>query len=313
MFEIKRYSPEDKNVWNQFVANSKNGTFLLDRDFMDYHSEKFEDFSLMVYRKGALYAVLPGNRVEGTLFSHQGLTYGGLITSKKATASEVVTVFELLKEYLKSEGFSRLVYKPTPHIYHTIPAEEDLYALYRLGARQTARYISSSIYQDHKIKFTESRRSGLRKAKSNGLVVRESEDINAFWQILNDNLSHKYGVHAVHSLAEIQLLKSRFPQKIRLYMVYDQNEVALAGTLIFLANEKVLHVQYISGSPEGKEKGALDLLFDDLINSRYTDVPVIDFGHSTENQGMYLNEALIFQKEGFGGRGVMYDVYELDL
>ena len=44
---------------------------------MDYHKDRFEDYSLMVFKDEKLVAVLPANRVEDKLFSHQGLTYGG--------------------------------------------------------------------------------------------------------------------------------------------------------------------------------------------------------------------------------------------
>ena len=38
-------------------------------------------------------------------------------------------------------------------------------------------------------------------------------------------------------------------------------------------------------------------------------IAYFDFGKSTERHGEYLNEQLIFQKEGFGGRAVCYDTY----
>lgn len=77
--------------------------------------------------------------------------------------------------------------------------------------------------------------------------------------------------------------------------------------------DPVVHTQYISANLEGKEIGALDLLFDYLINTEYSNYKIFDFGQSTENNGIYLNESLIFQKEGFGGRGVVYDIYEYEL
>jgi hypothetical protein len=86
----------------------------------------------------------------------------------------------------------------------------------------------------------------------------------------------------------------------------------LAGTVLYIT-KKVVHTQYISASPEGKAKGALDLLFDFLINIEYPMYEYFDFGQSTEKMGEYLNENLIFQKEGFGGRGIVYTIYEKEL
>lgn len=309
MFRIEPYSVEHKNVWNVFVEGAKNSTFLFNRDYMDYHADRFQDCSVMVYRKDKLYALLPANRKDDILYSHQGLTYGGLIMSPKATALDILETFQALNEYLKNCGISKVIYKPLPYIYHQIPSQEDLYALFKTtNARIIGRNISSTIYQGNKIKFVESRKSGIRKALSHEITVRMTDDYESFWQILDTNLKNKYGVAPVHTLDEIRLLQSRFPKNIKLYLAY-KGEEALGGTVLYLTKQ-VVHTQYISANLEGKELGVLDLLFDHLINHEYTNFPVWDFGQSTEDMGHVLNESLIFQKEGFGGRGVCYDIYE---
>lgn len=312
MYRIELYTQEQKTNWNNFVDAAKNATFLFNRNYMDYHADRFQDCSLMIYRKDKLYALLPANRKDNALYSHQGLTYGGLIMSNKATACDIIETFETINSFLKELGINKVIYKPIPYIYHQIPAQEDLYALFKLtNAHIIGRNISSTIYQDEKLRFIESRRSGIRKALNNEILVRQSEDFEAFWKILNDNLNNKYGVSAVHNLGEIKLLQSRFPNEIKLYMAY-LNEKPLGGTVLYFT-KRVVHTQYISASPEGKELGALDLLFDYLINQEYTQYPIFDFGQSTEQMGHFLNESLIFQKEGFGGRGMCYDIYEYSL
>ena len=298
--------------WNLFVAASKNGTFLFDRHFMDYHSDRFCDHSLLVYRDQRLYALLPANQKDDTLVSHGGLTYGGLVTDSRCSAKGVLDAFTAINEYLRQQGFRHVVYKAVPWIYHQLPAEEDLYALTSVcHARLTIRDISSAIIGDRKIRFSESRKSGIRKAHRQGLTIAESTDFATFWQILNENLTGKYGVRPVHSVAELELLHSRFPEKIRLYMAFD-GETPVGGTLLFLTPQ-VLHTQYISANAFGKQHGAIDLLFDYLINNTYKDYPYIDFGKSTVSDSADLNEQLIFQKEGFGARAVCYDTYEYDL
>jgi len=312
MFEIVRYSVGQEATWNQFVSHSKNGTFLFDRNYMDYHSDRFEDNSLMIYRKGKLYSLLPANKIGNVLYSHQGLTYGGMIMNDKVTVAESMDMFRLLNVYLKESSFEKVIYKPVPFIYHQHPAQEDLYALFRTtNTKIIGRNISSTIIQSDKIKFIESRKSGIRKALSNGITVRQSSDLSTFWEILDTNLKNKYGVAPVHTLSEIQLLQSRFPQNIKLYMAY-KDDIALGGTLLYITKQ-VVHTQYISASVEGKDLGVLDLLFDCLINREYTNYPYFDFGQSTEQMGNLLNESLIFQKEGFGGRGMCYDIYEYEL
>jgi hypothetical protein len=311
-FDVKRYTPDDAPAWNAFVAQSKQGTFLFDRRYMDYHRDRFRDYSLMVYSNGRLFALLPANEADGTLWSHQGLTYGGLLTDARATTAHVCEAFKSINAYLRANGFHKVVYKAIPWIYQQLPAEEDLYALINVcGARLTVRHVSTTLVRDHRLRFTESRRGGIRKATRNGLTVSESNDLATFWQILDNNLEHKYAARPVHTAAELELLQSRFPNQIKLYMAFKDRQ-ALGGTLIFITPQ-VVHTQYISASPEGKREGALDLLFNVLLNEVYRDVPYFDFGKSSNGDGHDLNEALIFQKEGFGGRAVCYDWYEWEI
>ena len=323
MITVTRYTPQNHQTWNEFVKQSRQGTFLFDRNYMDYHQDRFHDHSLMIYYKDKLYALLPANEVvsasnneipQKELVSHQGLTYGGLLTCNKMTAELTCETFEAIGNYLKQEGFSKLTYKAIPWIYHKIPSEEDLYALILVGkASLSAREISTTILLQNKLRFSEQRRRGVNKAKKNSLIIRQSsqEDVFAFWNILNNNLQQKYHTRPVHSNEELQLLMSRFPENIIGYSVLKDEEV-IAGTIIFITPQ-VIHTQYIGASEKGKEEGALDLLFDYLINQKKWNTPYFDFGKSTEDRGNYLNTNLIHQKEGFGGRGVAYDTYEWTL
>ena len=127
MFEINRYSADEKCAWNGFIDLSKNGTFLFNRNYMDYHADRFHDFSLMFYCKGKLFAVLPANIRNGVLYSHQGLTYGGLVTNRSARAANICSLFKELNGYLKENGVRKVVYKALPWIYSKYMAEEDLY------------------------------------------------------------------------------------------------------------------------------------------------------------------------------------------
>ena len=323
MITVTRYTPKNHQIWNEFVKQSRQGTFLFDRNYMDYHQDRFHDHSLMIYYKDKLYALLPANEVvsasnneipQKELVSHQGLTYGGLLTCNKMTAELTCETFEAIGNYLKQEGFSKLTYKAIPWIYHKIPSEEDLYALIHVGkASLSTREISTTILLQNKLRFSEQRRRGVNKAKKNSLIIRQSsqEDVFAFWNILNNNLQQKYHTRPVHSNEELQLLMSRFPENIIGYSVLKDEEV-IAGTIIFITPQ-VIHTQYIGASEKGKEEGALDLLFDHLINQKKWNAPYFDFGKSTEDRGNYLNTNLIHQKEGFGGRGVAYDTYEWTL
>lgn len=310
--EIRRYRREDKELWNSFVSKARNATFLFDRNYMDYHADRFDDNSFMFYHKGKLKAVLPANVAGDTLYSHQGLTYGGLLLDKKATVEDVLECFDSLNSWLRENGISKVVYKALPWIYQQYPSEEDLYALtWKCKAQLISRNIASTIVIDNKLKFAESRKSGIRKALSLNIEVGESNDVAGFWHVLEDNLGNRYNAKPVHTASEMKLLMSRFPNNIKLYVAKMNGEI-VGGTLIYVTPQ-VVHTQYISASVEGKKHGALDLLFDYIINKVYANCRYFDFGKSTEHGGAYLNEPLIFQKEGFGGRGVCYDWYQWEL
>lgn len=310
--EIRRYRREDKELWNSFVSKARNATFLFDRNYMDYHADRFDDNSFIFYHKGKLKAVLPANVAGDTLYSHQGLTYGGLLLDKKATVEDVLECFDSLNFWLRENGISKVVYKALPWIYQQYPSEEDLYTLtWKCKAQLISRDISSSIVIDNKLKFAESRKSGIRKALSLNIEVGESNDVDGFWHVLEDNLGNRYNAKPVHTASEMKLLMSRFPNNIKLYVAKMNGEI-VGGTLIYVTPQ-VVHTQYISASVEGKKHGALDLLFDYIINKVYANCRYFDFGKSTEQGGAYLNEPRIFQKEGFGGRGVCYDWYQWEL
>lgn len=309
---IVRYASERKTVWDDFVAASRNGTFLFMRDYMDYHADRFTDYSLMFYKGGRLIALLPGNINDDTFYSHAGLTYGGFILSYPATAILVLDAFALLCRYLKdAAGIHKIVYRAIPFIYHKYPSDEDLYALFRLNARLTERKISSVVIPGGGCSFNTLRRRKLKLAHTNGLKVCQDEAFEAFWPILEQNLQGRHNCLPVHSLEEIVRLNSLFPKEIRLFRVLNGEET-VGGCVMYLSGD-VAHVQYIGSTEQGRAMGALDILFDFLIHQVYNGKRYFDFGVCVEDGGRYLNEGLIFQKEGFGGRAVMYDTYELCL
>ena len=313
MFEIIRYTPDKASEWNDFVAHSKNGTFLFDRRYMDYHADRFSDHSLMFFDNGRLYALLPANRVDNVLFSHQGLTYGGLVMDSDCRAAKVRDVFESLNDFLRNTGFHRVVYKHVPYVYATLPSDEDLFALTNVcKASILSRDVASVVDLNNRLPFTTLRRRGVKKAQNNHLQVMEYQSFDGFWQILEDNLQRRFHTSPVHSLSEIELLHGRFPQNVRLFMVGRDGEL-LGGTVLY-CSAHIVKTQYISANETGKRLGALDFLFSALLD-KFADegVRYFDFGTSNLVENDDLNEPLIFQKEGFGGRAVCYDTYEWKL
>ena len=310
--EVVPYRNDMADTWNTFVATSKNGTFLFHRDYMDYHADRFVDCSLLFYKKGELVAVLPANykEEERTVYSHGGLTYGGLLLSERTTVADTIQVMACAIEWMKlTLGAKEWIYKPVPHIYHRAPAEEDLYALFRQEATLVARGVSSAITNDNALPMQELRRRGVKKAAACNVVYEESDALHDFWLILEEVLAGKHGCKPVHTLEEMERLKYTFPNNIRLFVAKADGNV-VAGTLIY-ETEQVAHAQYIATSAEGRSMGALDGLFCHLITEVFSEKRFFDFGISTEQGGRYLNEGLAFQKEGFGARAVVYDTYKL--
>lgn len=309
--QIIRYTPEYKAAWDRFTELSKNGTFLLMRDYMDYHSDRFEDASLLFYQDSRLLALLPANRDGDTIVSHQGLTYGGLLLSRETTAAQVLQLFDELTAWFREKGISALVYKPIPYIYHRYPSEEDLYALFRHRAVLQKRLISSVIDLNDPIPFSRIRKRHIRSARQAGMEVRPSGDFRPFWQVLSGRLMEKYGASPVHTLEEMTLLHSHFPDRIRLFEARIGEEIT-GGCVVFVMDDLV-HIQYSSATERGMDLGALDLLFDEVAHSLFPGKRYIDIGTSNEQGGWVMNESLMFRKETCGGRAVVYDTYELDL
>ncbi|MBO4811898.1 MAG: GNAT family N-acetyltransferase [Prevotella sp.] len=308
MLTVERYSQQWQREWNDFVARAKNATFLFDRRYMDYHADRFSDHSLLFFRDDRLYAILPANERGKVLYTHQGLTYGGLVMGMEATTVHIIEVFELLNDYLRANGFERVVYKAIPWIYQLLPAEEPLYAMHRVcNNRLLERDVSSAFVVARPQKWKKDRRHGLRVASDAGVQVTFGHDYAAFWPILAENLRVNHGVKPVHTLDEILLLQGRFPQNI-LLMEARQDGDLVAGCVLYVTPQTV-HTQYIAATPQGKKMGAVDAIVACLLHS-FPQHLYIDFGKSTETHSDILNEQLIYQKEGFGARAVCYDTYE---
>lgn len=279
---------------------------------MEYHSDRFTDFSLIFMdTQDQLVALLPANVQGATLMSHEGLTFGGVISGVRMKATLMLEIFGTLRDYLRTEGLNRIVYKAVPHIYHRLPTDEDLYALYRYGAKLVGREVSSAIYLADKLPFNKGRRWAIKQGQKAALEVGRSYDFNTFMAIEEQVLNTKYRVKPVHSADELQLLADRFPENIKLFTAH-KGERMLAGVIVY-ESYRVAHAQYISASEEGKSLGALDVILDFLINNYYANKTYFDFGISTEKEGTYLNEGLIGNKESFGARAVVHDCYEIEL
>lgn len=310
-FSVERYSEDRWQEWNSFVNTAKNGTFLFLRGYMDYHSSRFADHSLMVYRGPKLVALLPANlAANGTLISHEGLTYGGLVVSRAATLCQVLACLHAALRHLSREHIPKVLYKEIPGFYNTLPCDEVNYALFLLEAQLCRRDCATVVVQSDRLHWRKGRKSDMSRARRLGVHVVRETTFRAFWEhLLVPELARRYGVRPTHTLGEITLLASRFPENIRQFSAYCGDEI-VAGTTIY-ETPTVAHSQYAAVSDHGRQLAAGAFLFGWLMDEYYKDKRFFDFGISNEYNGRAVNQGLLHWKEGFGGRSYVQNFYEV--
>lgn len=317
MWEIRRYSPDMKPEWDAFVEKARNSTFLFMRDYMDYHSSRFADCSLMAYRRGRLAAVLPANISGATLSSHAGLTYGGWVWAPSGL--DTTDIFLLWRQWLQwcaDESLSKIIYKPLPFIYARMPSEEDRYMLFLSGATLLSTDVSTAINLSCNPGFNKLQKRHLRAAEKDMYMevhdFTNKDAVRRFHAMLTECLAERHGASPVHSAEEMELLMSRFRNILVRNVYSDATGDLLAGVCVYETHVCV-HCQYIATSREGRRQNALSYLFNRLID-HYTDkgYRYFDFGISNEN-GRYLNPGLNRQKTSYGGSGVACQKYEISV
>lgn len=312
MIRIEPYTPAYAAEWDALVAQSRNGTFLHRRAYMDYHSDRFKDCSLIARNdKNCIVAALVANRVGNIIFSHSGLTYGGWLLTNEANAEVMLEIWKKAIEYLKVDGCEKLIYKPVPYIFHRYPADDDIYGLILSGAQITSSLVSSAINLSNPLPISSTPRWEANKARKLGLEVHRSDDYETFFAILKSVLQQRHNAVPVHTLNEMELLVSRFPNNIKLYGVFEGSTM-IAGTVLYLT-DTVVHTQYIASSPRGFQTNALALLFSELIETYADDghYRYFDFGTSNEKGGAVLNTGLLGQKCRFGARAIAFNTFTL--
>lgn len=310
-YTVRGYTSEDYALWNAFISSAKNATFLFHRDFMEYHKDRFLDFSLLVFEAEKVVSVIPANRVGDALFSHQGLTYGGFVFDAKIKLGEVIAITKVVLQFLKHHGINTFQLKLIPSIYHQFFAEEIEYALFLTKAQLIRRDCLSVLDLTQPFTFSKDRRKCVSRGEKNNLSIREELKFELFWsEILIPNLHKKHHSKPVHTAAEMSSLQQKLPENIRHFNVYHNN-VIIAGTTVFVT-DRVAHPQYISGNEQKNELGSLDYLYDYLIKEVFKDKAFFDFGPSHLENGTKIQKGILFWKQSFGTKTTVQDYYEID-
>lgn len=256
---------------------------------------------------------MPANVSGNTVYSHQGLTYGGFVLKKNMKFRTAMGVFQQALKYMHQNIIEVFWLKPIPRIYNYLPADELDWALIICKADLYRRDTTLAISKTYKIPFQTRRLRAIKKTEKLEPEVRQdnsSESFINFWNnALIPNLWQRHGLKPVHAADEIIRLAELFPENIRQYNLYSGDSL-MAGTTLFI-NPNVVHAQYIASTEAGKENGALDYLFNHLINKYYTSYNYFDFGNCNEKNGTVVNYGLMDWKEGFGARAVSHDFYKI--
>jgi len=313
MYEVVVYTENLRDAWNSFLLSSKNSSFLFNRNFMEYHSSKFQDHSLLVLKGGKIIGMLPANLKKNIIYSHEGLTFGAFILDKEIKLNNVLIILFLVTKYLHDKGIQKFIFKAFPRIYNYIPADEIEWGLSILNAKLIRKDISLAIVNTSPLDYQERRYRAISKAEKLCPVIKsdDSFEFENFWNsVLKPHLLFKYGVLPVHSVEEIKMLALLFPKNIKQFNIYVNNQI-MAGCTIFI-NQSTVHAQYISSTEDGRKNGCLDYLFNYLIKEIFHNYSIFDFGICNEENGKKINHGLLDWKEGFGGRAISYDFYEID-
>lgn len=314
---VRSYGCADAGVWEDLLGRSCNGTFLHSRRFVSYHGDRFRDRSLLLEdRRGRVIGVFPAAESptdHQMIISHPGLTYGGVVHDGSVRGASMIAALEGISQHYRGLGYNKLRYKAVPAIYHSAPAEDDLYALFRLGARRYRSDLSATIDLSNRGQVTQRRARSRRRALAEGVSTEEGwDEIAAFWHVLEHNLGRRHGVSPVHTLDEVRMLHDRFPEEIMLIVSRLSGEVV--GGAVLFAVGPVLHMQYTATTERGRDTFATDPVMEQAIElALKRRCRFFDFGVCTVDEGRSLDHDLYRFKVSFGAGGVIYEHYELDL
>jgi len=313
--EIFPYENQHAESWDAFCAGAANSSILQMRSFLGYHGERFKDASVLVMESGKLAGVIPAAQSlsdPSLVVSHPGITYGGLVHQGRLSGTRMIEALVAIVGHYARVGYQRLQYKPLPFIYATVPAQDDLYALFRLGAQRVRCDLSCAIDLAVQRPLNERRKRGLKKARAAVTLSSEPKHLADLWQVIAQNLARKHKARPVHSLGELALLRERFPENIRIRTASIDGKIE-AG-VVFFNSVNVWHAQYIAASESANAVSALDAVFDAaIVEARESGARYFDFGTSNQDAGKILNDGLYRFKTEFGGGGVAHEFYEIKL
>lgn len=306
--KVSRFNLDLISDWNEVLLSSKNGHFLYSREYISYHGEKFEDISPIVYLNDKPVAFMPAaiDRTNGHIQSHPGLTFGGVVLLKELRGDIAIQIIDSCFKSLADWGGVSLTIKILPSIYCSYPAEELQYFLWSRGFSLIKRHLSSVLSMKNPLPLNSSKKQAIAKANKLGFKV-ETGSLEGFYNLLSSVLEERHCSKPVHTLDELKILTSRFSSHILLRTIVHEGEM-IAGAIIYVY-PNALHTQYLASSEKGRKTGALDKIIESIIClAAETDMDYVSFGTSTASSNTEVNYGLLWQKESFGARSIVYDI-----
>ena len=317
---IHEYAEENLNEWDNFVANSNNGTIFHLQKFLKYHTVgKFEFTHYIVRKDGQIVAVLAGGFKEnGNIYwSPVGASYGSLVTDDLPFELSLAIVDEVIN-FFKSKGTREIFLIPPPLIYSKIYNQHLEYAMLYRHFDFEYHYISHSIDLaiDYKNHYNRATKFKFNKIKKNAdLTILQKNDFEVFYPILVEN-KKKHNATPTHSFEDLQKLNALLPDKLKLFIAYYK-DTPIAGHLVFLSNQNVALCFYNAMDYKYEKLFPAYALAEFVIDwSKENGYKWFDFGVSqdtTSDNPMTPSISLIQFKENFNTRGIFRSTYHLKL
>jgi hypothetical protein len=305
---VEKFLPTQKETWDNFVKNSFNGNFQHSRNFLDYHGNKFEDLSMVVFSDsneiiGLLPAAIsPANSQD--LISHPGAAFGGLILKNQLGIEKTLEIFKEIIDFCSHQKIRSLEYKISPPFFFDSFWRGDFVSLLLLGAELSTLKVTHVLeFRNNKLdNFHRAADSDFKKANRLGPTIfqtKQPSDYGLFYDILNRQL-YKHKVESIHNLLDITDLENRFPRNIHLWKS-SLNDGSVAFAWVWEMNN-VAHVQYMTNLEVTNRPISLNYLIMSLLHY-YLEKKFIyfSFGNSYDiTHDHSINLGLALWKEKFG-------------
>ena len=321
MFTLHQYINQNESPWDKFVLSSNNGTLFHLRKFLNYHpKDRFQDHSILIEKKQNLFSVLPAAELivdsKRILVSHPGSTVGSFVVPENLSIADAMSMSEALVTYVKENNFSGIRITLPPTLYQRRLSNYMDFSFFKQGFTYSKRDVTSILFLEDSLdknlaKFKSSHLRAVRNAQEKGVNVRQSNDFDSFYHILEQNLKIRHGVSPTHTLAELKNIHALFPDRVNLFSAFVK-DVMVAGVVNFVVNDHVVLAFYISHDEAYQEFRAVNLLFYSIFDwAIQQGFRIYDFGTFTVNEEP--NMGLGRFKESFGASGIFRDTIELTL